>query len=510
MVEPRGLEVPRRVVRALAIVALLGLPLRIPFAAAQYAQITASPPLSADHWAVVAARRAEATGLIPGYLPAQRSVPRHVVGRALRQAAERAAMRSLELADLTEAWTQRFAEEFPEAALPAADGTELPKMLGSSAGLGYGLHEGRESPGIGEFPDSRTGSLPLPDRSSVSADVSVSLAVRPWMAISVDPHADADGVRITGGDLTLGWRSVALSVGRQPIGYGYGEGAVVLSGAAAMDRVQIETTTPLHLPGVLGYLGPVSFHTFLSRFMEERHVGEPWFWGASGSIRPHDRLTLSIHRATTIGGGPAPAPITARGLLYTFIGKHAGTLADQVVSAEFRYRAPTEELLPITLYLEWGAEDSAGSFKNVPGQVFGVLLPALPRLAAVGLGAEYARFEAACCGNPPWYRHNAHPGNWVLSDVPLGHAVGGNGTEMLVYTQADLLDARLRLDARAFRRERRTENLFVPGRDGSSNGVSGRASWRLGPRSDLMLFVARESGSDWAEREASVGMRVFF
>jgi hypothetical protein len=57
-------------------------------------------------------------------------------------------------------------------------------------------------------------------------------------------------------------------------------------------------------------------------------AGEPFFWGASGSIRPHPRFTFSIHRAAKIGGGVAPVqggdgPLVVRGRPYRLqIGEH--------------------------------------------------------------------------------------------------------------------------------------------------------------------------------------------
>ena len=49
---------------------------------------------------------------------------------------------------------------------------------------------------------------------------------------------------------------------------------------------------------------------------------------------------------------------------------------------------------------------------------------------------EYAHFAHSCCGNPPWYRHKQFPGSWALRDVPLGHSLGGEGTEWLGFLRA--------------------------------------------------------------------------
>lgn len=471
----------------------------------------ASPLLPPDHWAVLAARRAEALGLLDSYLPAQRAVPRLVVGAALRDASERAAGRSRELHELLLSWQERFREEFPEVAMLVAGDEPSGPLRGSSAYAGYTNHLGRDAPGLGEHPPTVTGASPLPDLSGALAGASLAVAAGRRLALLVEPQLGPERVTLAGADLVSLWGPISVSLGRQPVGYGYSVGGgVVLSGAVAFDRLQIESTRALRLPGTLGGIGPVSFNTFLARINEERHQGDPFFWGASVTWRPHPRFNLSVNRATPIGGGLAPEPITAEGLFLSFFGKHVAHLTNQVVAAEFRYRLPTERLVPLTAYLEWGAEDSAGAFYNVPGQIFGLYLPALPAVPQVAAGVEYARFAPSCCGNPTWYRHVAHDGNWVLADRPLAHGLGGHGEEWMLYGQAALLGARLDLDGRIVRRERLRENLFVPGREGRSTGFAGRATWRLTPRVDAQLLLSRESGSGWTEQALQTGARVFF
>ncbi len=474
-------------------------------------QWPASPLLPAGHWALVAVRRGEALGLVAGYQPAQRTAPRLVVGAALREASQRAAQEAPHLEELARGWYDAFREEFPEVEPLLVGEVVGSGPRGSAVRLDYLDHAGREAPGIGVLPPDRSGGVPLPDRSGMSLGAELAAAVGPHLSLLVEPEVGPERSWLRGVDLVAGWGPLTFSLGRQPVGYGYAAGgAVVLSGAAAFDRLQLETARPFELPGWLSYLGPVSFNTFLSRFTEERHVGDPYFWGASGSIRPHPRFTFSIHRAAFFGGGTAPEPITPYNLLLSFVGKHVGQFANQIVAAEVRYRVPTEALLPVTLYLEWGAEDSAGAFYKVPGNVFGIFLPALPALPQVAMGVERSYFGTACCGNPLWYRHVGHLGGWAARDVPLGHHLGGNGSEWLLYTRADLLGARLRLDGRAFWRSRLGDNQFAPGREGDSFGLAGNAAWRLASRADLHLSLFREAGATWSEQALQAGVRVFF
>lgn len=511
--------VGRRALLAAAVALLLSLAPTValgqdPLAADRFGSprgLPASPVLPPDHWALAALRRAQALGLVEWYQPAQRAVPRLLVGTALRDAALRAAREAPPWESLARSWDLAFRDEFRDVDELLARNGVAAGVRGGTLELGLEDQRGRGAAGTGAMPADRTGGWELPDQAGVVVTAALTAALGPHLAVLVEPQLRPDRLDLQGFDLIAGWGPLAFSLGRQTVGYGYGAGGgVVLSGEVALDRLQVETARPLDPPGLLRYLGPTTFTTFLTRFSEERHVGEPFFWGASGSIRPHDRLTLSIHRGAFIGGGLQPGPFTARNLLFTLIGKHADHFANQIVAGELRFRAPTERVLPATLYVEWGAEDSAGAFYKVPGRIFGIYLPALPGVHAVSAGVERAEFGTACCGNPFWYRHLTHSGGWTSQDRPLGHALGGNGWEWLVYSRAELLRARLRLDGRLFRRDRWSENLFSPERQGRSTGVTARAAWRLAPNAEAEISLSREAGWQWTEHAAHSRVRVSF
>jgi hypothetical protein len=284
----------------------------------------------------------------------------------------------------------------------------------------------------------------------------------------------------------------------------------VLSGAVPLDRIEVTTRRPIRLPSVLSKLGPVAFHTFLSRLSEERHPGDPYFWGARGVLQPHPRLELAVQRASMFGGSGTDTPITVGNVLRMLGGGLGGLgFENQVVSASGRFRLPSEPILPLTVYLEWGAEDAAGAWWDVPGYVVGIETPAVPGLPELSGGVEYASLAASCCGNPPWYRHHAFEGSWASRDAPLGHPLGGNGSELLGHASLDLLDSRLRLDGRVFHRRRLDDNLFVAGRAGGSNGWAVDAAWRIVPHSELFLAAAREDADGWSENMVRAGGRLF-
>lgn len=476
----------------------------------------ASPPLPGGHWAVRAAERAEALGLVSVWLPAQRSAPRAAVGAALREAAERAPAEAPHLESLARAWWERFAEEFPES----DSAQSRVALLGSAARAGYESRAGIAAPSRGLF-DRRTGIVPLPDESAVFGGATLAARAGSHLAAVAEPRVDEGGVSLPRWDLAGGVGRVALSVGEQPVGYGQGRGGgVVLTDVAPLRRVEVQTARPVRLPGWLGHLGPVSFHTFLTALREERHRGDPYFWGARAMIRPHPRLAFGFNRASIFGGDSIPTPVTPGNVGRMLLGILSERFENQIVAAEFRYRAPTEAVVPLTLYLEWGSEDAAGGWWDVPGRVFGVMAPAVPGWPQLSMGAEYAYFAPPDRTNPGWYGHATHSGGWSARDVPLGHPLGGEGSELLLYGGADLPGARLRVDGRAFRRERgrvgydiaflRAGNLFAPERAGVSHGVALDAAWRPSPRAEVGLSAFRDAGRGWSAEELSARVMVFF
>lgn len=463
-----------------------------------------SPTLRASHWAVAAARRAESLGLAGSYLPAQRAVPRLAVRQALREAAERAWVLGPEAAELAAEWEHRFQREFPsvERERDSADG--LLRTPNGAIGVAAGWRSGAVRAGKGLFPPFNVETLP--DRAEINAELELAASLGPMLHMLLAPEIGNDGVSGSEWDVTLGWRRFALSAGRQPVLYGSGERAVVLGSPEPWHRIQLETVQPLTIP----VLGSAAFHTSFGRISSERHPGDPFFWTASASLRPHPRLTLSANRAALLGGSSVTTPFTLWNFVRVVGGLHTQDFENQVVSLGMRYRIPAERWLALTTYLEWGFDDSAGAIRDVPGYVAGIFTPAVPGVPRVSAGVEHASFAHSCCGNPPWYRHAAFPGGWAHRDLPLGHPLGGEGTESLAWTRVDFARLPLTLHAAGWLRERGPENLYTPNRQGTSRGASAEMRWWGWSRTDASVVFSREAGQGWGEFQLRAGITRFF
>ncbi len=466
-----------------------------------------SAPLGADHWALVAARRAHALGLADDYLPAQRAVPLAVVRRVLQEATQRAWSVRPELIELLSEWEHRFEREFPRN----PNGAPAMPRVGiqhGAVGMVSGWQSGVARAGQGVVPP--VGAELLPDRAEVGVQGRLVASASPRLHLLLVPEISSAGGLHGKWDLTFGGRTVALSAGRQPVLYGAGEGGVVLGSPEPWHRLQLETVNALVLPGPLRLFGSAAFHTSLGMIGSERHPGDPFFWTASASIRPHRRLTLAVHRAAIFGGDNVETPFTLLNFVRLAGGLHTADFENQVVSLEARFRLPTESWLPLSAYVEWGFDDSAGAIRDVPGYVAGIFSPALPSLPRVSIGVERASFAHSCCGNPPWYRNASFQGGWAHRNLPLGHPLGGEGTELLGWMQTDLKRLPLSLEWRGWMRDRGSENLYTPIRQGGSWGTAGELRWWGWDRTNAHLSVSRETGGGWSEMQIRAELTRFF
>lgn len=460
-------------------------------------------PLPPGHWALDAVRRAEALGLVTHYLPAQRTASREEVGAALGEALENARGRP-GLEGLARGWALRYREEFTGGIV----------LQASRVGVAWIEADGLAAPGAGyraDFGRPPTGAAPIPDRATPAAFAEIALA-EGWLGAYAAGAADEDDARLERGELTIAGRGVALSIGRGATGYGYAAaGGITLTGAA-LDRVQVQTLRPVRLPAGLGRM---ALHGQAGLPGGDRHPGDPALISVAITLKPHRRLTLAGYRAAILGGDSAGAPLTGRTFLQSLLGltqNRENGFSNQVASLDVRWRAPTEAWVPVTLYLEGGMEDLSviRSLRRSPGVLAGAFLPMLPGLPEVGLGVERTSFGRSCCGNGIWYRHFQHHGGWAAGDAPLGHPLGGHGHETAAYLQLDDPSARLRVNARGFRRFRGAENLYAPGREGRSHGVVGRVRWRAAPPVELELDGGYEQGEGWRARSLAIGAAWLF
>jgi hypothetical protein len=459
----------------------------------------AAPTVRSQAWTAGAVRWLHDRGGLAGWPLAQGELPVSVAACLFDRA---------EGVEPAERWSVRLHAEAGDAAAPGARGGA---GLSGRGAIALADRDGQAAPGQGLVAPDATGAEELPGGRGMAGNG--------WaMGWSDRFHGFVHAGWEPGGSLALLGGDVGVQVG--PFGFGvgrgtvrYGAGGLIFSGGVPLDRVEIASVRPLQPPAALGFLGAVAAHTFLATLPDARHAGDPWLWGGSLTLQPAPRLEIGIHRGMMLGGDAPMTPMTPANLLYAFLGKHndfrgeyVGDLRTQILSVDLSYRPPLHPDWPVTLYLEWGTEDSAGGFRDVPGIVAGVRGSPLLGEVPVTLGVEQTYIgEGYRRGNPPWYRHGTFQGGWAAADRPLGHPLGGHGREWAAYLWMDA-PAGVRLDLRALTRRRGALNLFVPGWEGRSRGLDASGAWSVRRGVELVADSRWESGSGWSRWDVRAGV----
>jgi hypothetical protein len=280
----------------------------------------------------------------------------------------------------------------------------------------------------------------------------------------------------------------------------------------------VTLVNPVRAPWVFRHLGYIRGEAFLSRIDSSAATRHPWVFGSHASISPHPRVLIGATQGFMFSGEGQP-PFTFRNFKEMFLThgiKTAGReFENGIASIEARWRPPVP-VVPVVLYAEWGTDDNHSAWFEFPAVVAGVSLPTVPRIPALSVGLERTSFAAPCssCNGcaceyyATWYRHYVFVDGWTLDRRPIGHPLGGDGTEWLAYGRYDDAARRVRLDARGFTRDRGRYNLFAPTREGRSVGGALGADYRVTATLELRMNGGLERGrGGWSESSLSAGLR---
>jgi protein-tyrosine phosphatase len=430
--------------------------------------------LEPGHWTWDAARRLSAAGLTrPAADPADAPMTvRHAraVFTYAADLAERGGRR--DLAALARGYRLLLDAEADSAGVLAA----------ASVSGGWTGSRGEALGGEGYFPGQDfTGAQPLASTNGPAATLSAHGHLLPWLSWSVHGGRLAEQWVVPAATLGFAFGPIDAWAGRRRLHYGAGRGGAIVLGSGMNDLpsfahrtldtfegIGIHVREPFAFPWILRALGPARIEIVAGRISRNGLIDSPWvvFGRLTGSPFG-DRFMLGVNRGAIFGGeGNA---VTLERLFGLIAGLHNAGFENQVISAVMRYRPPLGAL-PLEVFLEFGADDTAGGVTDVPTYIAGVDVAALPGLPAVSIGFEHARYSGSCCGNPPWYRNVFFRGSWSDEGRLFAHPLGGHGYEWAAHSRIDLPQHGVLLRAEAFTRMRGHENLFAPERRGSSAG----------------------------------------
>jgi Capsule assembly protein Wzi len=116
-----------------------------------------------------------------------------------------------------------------------------------------------------------------------------------------------------------------LSIGKQSLWWGPGQsGALILSdNAEPFYMVRLAREVPLHLPGILRWLGPVRYDNFFGKLAGHQFPPDPFMYGQKISLKPTPNLEVGFSR-TTVFAGKGVSPLTFGSFFHSFFSVTSG------------------------------------------------------------------------------------------------------------------------------------------------------------------------------------------
>ncbi len=125
------------------------------------------------------------------------------------------------------------------------------------------------------------------------------------------PFATIDRFRLLDTYVAMKYAGFDFSVGKQSLWWGPGEGGVLLmsNNATPLWMAQLNTTSPVYVPGVSKVLGPIEADSFFGSLAEHQFPPGPYMFGQKFSCKPLPDLEVAISR-TVIFAGQNHVPLT--------------------------------------------------------------------------------------------------------------------------------------------------------------------------------------------------------
>lgn len=464
-----------------------------------------TPTLHPDHWSVGVLRRLDAAGLLPAGTDWSSRTPREgQVAQALSHAAVVAVSRGHPMVDLIADWTVRFVSETGTVALPILAPARTIRI---STEAGYRYRTGVALAGIGYTNvEDWTGADLAPDTATIVGSVAIGIRLRDRAWFGGTLEGAHGNMRLPAAEAVVRLGGIHLWGGRRMVGLGPGAGGAVVLSGSTLDAIGLSTGAPVELPGPLAFLGRLSAEALVSRVENGDVIERSWLVAARMALSPHPRLGIGITRSDMLGG-QGNAPVELDNLWRALWSEHQDQGRDfnnLVLSMDARWRPPAGAL-PLRLWLEWGME--SGSPAASPAYVLGAELGAVPGLPHLAVGVERTWFHPDCnCGTAVWYRNRSFRGGWTHRRRPLGHPLGGDGSEWRGDVRLDV--GRATVAAAGWRRERGADNLFAPERAGRAAGGQVHTDLRIASRWSITGSLWLEEGSPDRWREEALELRL--
>ncbi len=125
------------------------------------------------------------------------------------------------------------------------------------------------------------------------------------------PFATIDRFQLLDTYVAMKFAGLDWSIGKQSLWWGPGEGGALLmsNNATPLWMAQLNSTSPVYIPGVSKILGPIEGNNFFGSLADHHFPVGPYMFGQKFSCKPLRDLELSISR-TVIFAGQGHVPLT--------------------------------------------------------------------------------------------------------------------------------------------------------------------------------------------------------
>lgn len=395
------------------------------------------------------------------------------------------------------------------------DGFHFSQTLVNDQGRPYG--EGANA-GAGMTVRAASG----PYAAYVSAEYQYAPGLAPWRdavgqaiaaadlnpAAPQPPASAVSGVRLLDAYVSLQWKGMAFSFGRQSLWWGpSASGAMLMSdNAEPITMLRVDRTSPAKLPGPFGRLGPMRTQFFLGRLSGQQFVAtaagtvgvagrsfdpQPYIHGEKVSFRPTPNLEFSFSR-TVVFGGPG-FPVTLQTFWNSLVSRstlnNTHDPGDRRSAFDFSYRVPGLRNW-LMIYTDSFTDDEVTplAFPSHAAWNPGIYVPRLPGLPKLDFRAEGVLTPSRHEWFPGFYYFNVryHSG-YTNRGMLLGNAIGREGKGLQLWSTY-WLSARNKVQAGY--RQMQVDRSFLQG--GRLQDFSGKGDFVLRPDLSLAATIQVE------------------
>lgn len=258
-----------------------------------------------------------------------------------------------------------------------------------------------------------------------------SFYINPELRYSAGGEGDAD-VEIVEGYASLTLWNIELTAGRQALWWGPGEHGTLLltDNAQPFDLIKITNPTPVLLPWVFKYMGPMRLTAFAARLEDKRTISRPYLAGMRLDLKPSPYMEIGLSRVAMFGGGGRK--VDAGTFWDVFTARNENTAGsepgNQLASIDLKLIVPWR-VQPFTLYAEAGAEDMY--LPALGAYMAGAYLPRILGLESLSARVEYADNNVA--GHPRmWYQHHLYTTGYTYRGRVIGHHMGTDAHDLFL------------------------------------------------------------------------------